>query len=133
MRRVGVALRLAAELRAGAVDPSDPRADAAVAAMARSFADLLGRRDSPAFRRLPVAQLDAHTNPRAKRYWELVGIIQGRTEEEFTAPTADYAWLLAAQEDASVGPLPAGEPHGQPIWHGCWARPPSVPVRPRPW
>jgi hypothetical protein len=104
MRRVGVALRLAAELRAGAVDPSDPRADAAVAAMARGFADLLGRRDSPAFRRLLVAQLDAHTDPRARRYWELVGIIQGRTEEEFTAPTADYAWLLAALRHHAARP-----------------------------
>jgi DNA-binding transcriptional MerR regulator len=104
-RRVGGAVALAAELRAGGVDPSDPRADAAVAAMARGFADLLGRRDGPAFRRSLVTQLDARTDPRAKRYWELVGIIQGRTEEEFTAaPTADYAWLLAALRHHATRP-----------------------------
>jgi hypothetical protein len=72
--------------------------------MARGFADLLGRRDSPAFRRLLVTRLDARTDPRAERYWELVGIIQGRTEEEFTARTADYAWLLAGLRHHAARP-----------------------------
>jgi DNA-binding transcriptional MerR regulator len=95
-RTVGGGLAAAAELRAAGVDPADPRAAAAVAAMVGGFADLLGRRDGPAFRRWLVEQLDAHTDPRATRYWELVGIIQGRPEEEFAAAVADHAWLLAA-------------------------------------
>jgi hypothetical protein len=33
---------------------------------------------------------------RAMRYWELVGILQGRPDEEFTARVADHARLLAA-------------------------------------
>jgi DNA-binding transcriptional MerR regulator len=95
-RRVGGGLAAAAELRAAGVAPADPRAAAAVAAMAQGFAELLGRRDGPAFRRWLVTQLDAHTDPRAKRYWELVGIVQCWPQEEFVAPVAGYAWLLAA-------------------------------------
>jgi hypothetical protein len=64
--------------------------------MARGFAELLGRRDGPAFRRWLVSQLDAHTDPRATRYWQLVGIVQGRPDEAFMARVADHAWLLAA-------------------------------------
>ena len=92
----GGALAAAAELRAAGVEPSDPRAAAAVTPMARSFAKLLGRRDGPAFRRWLVEQLDAHTDPRATRYWELVGIVQGRPSDEFVAGVADTAWLMAA-------------------------------------
>jgi DNA-binding transcriptional MerR regulator len=95
-RRVGGAVALAAELRAGGVEPADPRAAAAAAPMARGFAKLLGRRDGPAFRRWLVEQLDAHTDPRAERYWQLVGIVQGRPDEEFVAHVADHAWLIAA-------------------------------------
>jgi len=95
-RRIGGGLAAAAELRAGGVDPSDPRAATAVAAMAGGFAELMGRRDGPAFRRWLVERLDAHTDPRAERYWELVGIVRGRPGEEFAAVVADHAWLLAA-------------------------------------
>jgi DNA-binding transcriptional MerR regulator len=89
-------LAVAAELRAGGVEPADPRAAAAVAPMTRGFAELLGRRDGPAFRRWLVEQLDAHTDPRATRYWQLVGTIQGRPDDEFVARVADAAWLMAA-------------------------------------
>jgi hypothetical protein len=95
-RRIGGGLAAAAELRAAGADPSDPGAAAAVAPMARGFARLLGRRDGPAFRRWLVDQLDAHTDPRAERYWELVGIVRGRPGEEFADRVADHAWLLAA-------------------------------------
>jgi DNA-binding transcriptional MerR regulator len=95
-RRVGGGLAAAAELRAAGVDPADPRAATAVAAMARGFAELLGRRDGPAFRRWLVVQLDAHTDPRAERYWRLVGILQGRPDEEFMEQVDGHAWLLAA-------------------------------------
>jgi len=95
-RRIAGALALAGELRAGGVEPADPRAAAAVAPMARSFAAVLGRRDSPAFRRWLINQLDAHTDPRAERYWELVATIQGRPDGEFATRTADHAWLIAA-------------------------------------
>jgi hypothetical protein len=64
--------------------------------MARGVAAMLGRRGGPAFRRWLVSQLDAHTDPRAVRYWRLVSIIQGRDEVGFAARTADHAWLMAA-------------------------------------
>jgi DNA-binding transcriptional MerR regulator len=118
-RRVAGAVTLAAELRAAGVGPTDPRAAAAVALMAHGLGDLLGRRDGPAFRRWLVAQLDAHTDPRAERYWRLVGIVQGRPDEEFMERVADHAWLLAAlRHNAArpgnrVGRLPANaEPRG---------------------
>jgi DNA-binding transcriptional MerR regulator len=95
-RTVGGSLAAAAELRAGGVEPGDPRAAAAVAPMARGLAELSGRRDGPAFRRWLVEQLDAHTDPRAERYWRLVGIVEGRPDEEFAARVADNAWLMAA-------------------------------------
>jgi DNA-binding transcriptional MerR regulator len=95
-RQLGGALALAAELRAGGVEPSDPRAAQAATAMARGLADHLGRRDGPEFRRWLVTKLDAHTDPRAERYWRLAGIIQGRAGEEFAVRAADWAWLLAA-------------------------------------
>jgi DNA-binding transcriptional MerR regulator len=44
-RRIAGGLAAAAELRAAGADPADPRAAAAVAPMARGFAELLGRRD----------------------------------------------------------------------------------------
>jgi DNA-binding transcriptional MerR regulator len=95
-RRIAGGLAAAAELRAGGVDPADPRAATAVAPMAGGLAELLGRRDGPAFRRWLVSQLDARTDPRAVRYWELVGIVRGRPDEAFVARVADHAWLLAA-------------------------------------
>jgi DNA-binding transcriptional MerR regulator len=112
-RRVAGARILAAELRAAGVDPADPRAAAAVAPMAGGLADLLGRRDGPAFRRWLVTRLDAHSDPRATRYWRLVGIVQGRPDQEFMERVADHAWLLAAlRHNAArpgdrVGRLPA--------------------------
>jgi DNA-binding transcriptional MerR regulator len=95
-RRLAGGLAAAAELRAAGVAPADPPAAAAAAAMAGGFAELLGRRDGPAFRRWLVDQLDAHTDPRAVRYWQLVGIVQGRPDREFLDRVADHTWLLAA-------------------------------------
>jgi DNA-binding transcriptional MerR regulator len=114
LRRVDKALALAAELRAGGAEPSGPQAAGAVAAMARGFAHVLGRRDGPGFRRWLVEQLDAHTDPRAERYWRLAATIQGCAEQEFAARAADWAWLLAAlrQHAAVQSNAPAGTAAG---------------------
>jgi DNA-binding transcriptional MerR regulator len=95
-RHIGAGMAAAAELRAAGVEPPHPRAAAAVALVTRGLAAALGRRDGPAFGRWLARQLDAHTDPRAERYWRLVGTIQGRPPEEFTARVADHAWLMAA-------------------------------------
>jgi DNA-binding transcriptional MerR regulator len=95
-RQIGAGLAAAAELRADGVEPSDARAAAAVTLMTRDLAAAHGRRDGPAFRRWLAEELDAHTDPRAERYWQLVGIIQGRSGEEFATRIADHAWLMAA-------------------------------------
>jgi DNA-binding transcriptional MerR regulator len=105
--RIAGGLAAAAELRAAGVDPADPRAAGAVEPMTRGFAQLLGRRDSPAFRRWLVEQLDAHSDPRAERWWRLVGIVQGQPDEAFLARVADHAWLLAALRHAAGVPAAA--------------------------
>jgi DNA-binding transcriptional MerR regulator len=102
-RAVDGGLAAAAGLRTAGVDPADPRAAAAVAPMAGGLAELLGRRDTPGFRRWLVAQLDAHTDPRATRYWRLVGIVQGRPDQEFMERVADHTWLLAALRHNAKG------------------------------
>jgi hypothetical protein len=92
-QRVDGGLRMAAELRAGGVQPGDPRAHAAAAATARGFADLLGRCDGPEFRHWLVTKLDAHTDPRVGRYWEWVAgpndrrlpLAPGRRRASFTS------------------------------------------------
>jgi hypothetical protein len=59
-------------------------------------AEAVGGAFDPAFRRWLVEQLDAHTDPRAERHRRLVGIVQGRPDEEFAGALADHAWPLAA-------------------------------------
>jgi DNA-binding transcriptional MerR regulator len=106
-QRIAGGLAAAAELRAAGVDPADPRAAEAVEPMIRGFAQLLGRRDRPPFRRWLVEQLDAHRDPRAERWWRLVGIVQGQPDEAFMARVADHAWLLAALRHAAGVPAAA--------------------------
>jgi DNA-binding transcriptional MerR regulator len=109
-RQVAGALKMAAELRADGLQPDDSLAAEAVEVVARAFADLLGRRDGPTFRRWLVEQLDAHTDPRAAHYWELVGIVQGRPDKEFMGRVADHAWLLATlREHRHRGGSPAAQ------------------------
>jgi hypothetical protein len=74
---------------------------------------------SSAFRHWLVTKLDAHTDLRVGRYWELVGIIQGRPDEEFAVRAADWAWLLAALRQHAAArsthrsaPLQAAEASG---------------------
>ncbi len=58
----------------------------------RSYADVLGRRDTPAFRRALRARTEADRDPRLRRYWQLVGTVTG---EEVTVGVA-HSWLLDA-------------------------------------
>jgi DNA-binding transcriptional MerR regulator len=104
-RQIGAGLATAVELRAAGIAPADQRAAAAVTQMTRDLAAAHGRRDDPAFRHWLASELEAHTDPRAERYWELVGRIQGRSGEEFAARIADHAWLMAAlQAHAAADP-----------------------------
>jgi hypothetical protein len=80
--------------------------------MARGVAAMLGRRGGPAFRRWLVSQLDAHTDPRAARYWRLVSIIQGRDEvgSRPARPTTPGSWppSTTTRSIAPVGTATSG-------------------------
>ncbi|TQM84697.1 excisionase family DNA binding protein [Saccharothrix saharensis] len=58
----------------------------------RSYAEVLGRRDTPAFRRALRARTAVEGDPRLRRYWHLVGTVTG---EEVTVGAA-HSWLLDA-------------------------------------
>ncbi|MGH2354534.1 MAG: MerR family transcriptional regulator [Chloroflexota bacterium] len=92
------ALGLVEDARQAGIEPSDERAVPAVAAFVDGWARLLGRPDSPAFRAWLLDQLDAHTDPRAARYWQLVGMVRGWSDAP--APVREraraYAWLMEA-------------------------------------
>jgi DNA-binding transcriptional MerR regulator len=90
-------VELATAAVAAGLPPDDPQAAEAAAALARGWARALGRRDSPAFRRWLVTQLDAHTDPRAARYWRLVGIVAGSPPDHpLPARAAAMAWAVQA-------------------------------------
>jgi DNA-binding transcriptional MerR regulator len=107
-------LQLATEAVRTGIAPDDARAAEAVESYAAAWARLLGRTDGPGFRAWLVAQIDAHTDPRAARYWELVAAIQG--DQVCSAPARERAaagmWLIAALRrdvlgaGASAGPQP---------------------------
>src|SRR5262245_32201212 len=80
---------------AGGLPPDGPEAEAAVALLVQAYAEPLGREDSPAFRAWLLEQFAAHTDPRAGRYWELVGRIRGPDHQDRTAADG-FTWLTAA-------------------------------------
>ena len=53
--------------------PESPEAVELVSRFARACAEALGRRDGPTFRAWLAHEVDVHTDPRAERYWRLVG------------------------------------------------------------
>lgn len=57
-----------------------------------AYAAVLGRRDTPAFRRDLRGRTEVERDHRLRRYWELVGAVTG---EEVTVGTA-HSWLLDA-------------------------------------
>ena len=83
--------------------PDGPEAAAAASGLVQAYAGPLGREDSPAFRAWLLEQFAAHHDPRAGRYWELVGRIRGPEHQDRTAADA-FAWLVAALKAS----LPAG-------------------------
>ena len=79
-------------LREG-VAPTDPAARPAVDAFAELHARILDRPDGPDFRRELAAGFERRHDPRAERYWVLVGIVNGWPA---SPPVADaYRWLIA--------------------------------------
>jgi hypothetical protein len=111
MRALGE--RAAALLEAGA-PPGDPSADALIDELVGRYARVLGREDTPEFRGWLSHQLETHSDPRAARYWELVGTISGGPADwDMRRTAAGFTWVLEvlkgqvarrARHDPATGP-----------------------------
>ena len=104
MNAPDAALTLAARAAREGMAPDNARAAPVVTRFVADWAQLLRRRDGPAFRKWLLEQIEAHIDPRAARYWTLVGIIRGFPDPppEVRERTAAYEWALEALR-ASVG------------------------------
>jgi DNA-binding transcriptional MerR regulator len=91
------AFETARQLRATGVGAEDPAAMPAARALVDGYARALGRTPDAAFARWLLERHDAHTDPRAARYWQLVATITGRlpTAEE-QEQISTYPWVIEA-------------------------------------
>ena len=62
--------------------------------LAAAYARLFGRSDSPEFRVWLLGQLEAGSDRRYERYWQLLAIINGWPSQPSVLPAAE--WLAAA-------------------------------------
>lgn len=91
------AVVMARALRAAGVKPDAAKARPAAKALAGAYAAALGREADTEFARWLTEMHDQHTDPRAARYWALVGIITGRVPTpEREAEIGLYPWLIEA-------------------------------------
>jgi DNA-binding transcriptional MerR regulator len=99
--------RAAMEASAEGIAPDDPRSTAMVDRWAGAWAAGLGREDGLEFRAWLLEQMDRASDPRAARYWELIGIVSGATPGRGQAAGArTLNWLLEAlrADVARAGP-----------------------------
>jgi DNA-binding transcriptional MerR regulator len=89
------ALELAAAARARGAAPGGPEGEEAAAALMGAYARALGREDGPAFRAWLLGQFAARHDPRAERYWELVGRVGGPGRRDRGAADA-FEWIMEA-------------------------------------
>ena len=75
-------------------DPASPQAQAVVDELAPAFAQAAGETDGPEYRVRLAERLAAGTDPRAERYWQLLGKINGWPEIPTATPA--WEWLAAA-------------------------------------
>jgi DNA-binding transcriptional MerR regulator len=99
------ALTMAGVALAAGGESTDEVAVHAVDVFVGGWARALGRRDSRAFRAWLLQQIDAHTDPRAERFWQLVGIVQGGNgaDGSFTTVAAAHQWLISALRHQVTG------------------------------
>ncbi|MGC0314525.1 DNA-binding transcriptional MerR regulator [Kitasatospora acidiphila] len=89
--------RVAAAVAAG-IAPDSPDARPVLDELVGAYAELVGRTGGAEFRRWLLATLEASTDSRYERYWQLLGIINGwPTAGSVPADTAGAAaWLIRA-------------------------------------
>ena len=93
------AVTVVQDLREQGLAPESAGAGTAAAQFSRACAVVFRKRDSRAFRAWLADQIEAHTDPRGERYWQLVGQIRGQTGSSNTrsAPRAGvFPWLIHA-------------------------------------
>jgi DNA-binding transcriptional MerR regulator len=91
------AVAKARQLRTDEVAAGDPQAEPAARAVVAAYATALRREPGHEFARWLLQQHDEHTDPRAARYWVLVGIITDQVPTaEQRAEIGIYPWLIEA-------------------------------------
>jgi DNA-binding transcriptional MerR regulator len=88
------AMERLAEMAARGVPPGDEDAAPAVDEMAEVWAQALGRTDSPEFRAWLLGEVEARTDIRIARYWELVAKVRGQTAAVHRG--SGFQWWLEA-------------------------------------
>ena len=91
------AMGIARTLRAAGVEAGAAEAEPAAQKLVGAYAAALRREPDAEFARWLQEMHDRHTDPRAARYWALVGIITGRVPTpEHEAEIGLYPWLIEA-------------------------------------
>jgi DNA-binding transcriptional MerR regulator len=101
-------------LREKGLAPGAPEASRVVGEFSRACARVFGRRDSPAFRAWLADQIDAHTDSRGERYWQLVERLQGQSPGEPPRWRRGglFPWLIQALR-AHAAPSRVAKPTGR--------------------
>lgn len=85
--------RVAAATAAG-IEPGSPAARPVTDELVAAYAAHSGRDNDPGFRSWLLDQLEAGSDPRYERYWQLLGIINGWPAQPSITPAAE--WLITA-------------------------------------
>ena len=80
--------------RAAGVEPATEQARPFVDEIVTAYATAFGRADDLAYRRSLLERMETAGDPRAERYWQLLGTINGWPAQPSLAPVFD--WFLAA-------------------------------------
>jgi hypothetical protein len=95
---VGLVMKtIGAALEAG-TDPTAPAAGPVLDEVSGAFARLYHRTDDREFRTWLAERLETGSDPRAERYWQLIGAINGWSAAPSLAPA--FGWLIAALQAA---------------------------------
>lgn len=87
-------LDAAGKAQAAGTAPDSAEASAVIAELAPAVAAAFGAADTPQWRSTHADDLDVMTDARVERYWQLVGIVNGR--EPFAPVVPKMEWFIAA-------------------------------------
>ncbi|MDR0344271.1 MAG: MerR family transcriptional regulator [Nocardiopsaceae bacterium] len=88
----------AAAASAAGIEPGSPAARPVTDEIVAAYAGHCGRANGPAFRAWLLDQLEAGSDARYERYWQLLGIINGWPVQPSITPAAE--WLITALRSA---------------------------------